>query len=120
MSQKIRPESDEQTKPLEASVVVCKECNLPVTSPETAIALEGKHEHTFRNPAGYSFHLLCYNQAPGAVRTGQPTEEACWFAGYAWSFALCSNCHQHLGWWYDGAIPFTGLIATRVLRTHPP
>ena len=119
MTQKIRPEAKEKTRKQEQPVVLCKECNQAVTTPEAAIAVLGKHEHTFRNPAGYSFHVLCYNLVPGALRTGKPTEEACWFAGYTWSFALCSNCHQHLGWWYDGAIPFVGLIATRVLRPLP-
>ena len=122
MTQKLRPEADEktQTQPQDKAAVVCKECNQLVTFPEQAITVAGKHEHTFRNPAGYSFHLLCYNQAPGALRAGEDTQEACWFAGYAWSFALCCNCHQHLGWYYTGPNSFAGLIATRVLRPPGP
>jgi len=119
VSQKVRADVQEQTKAQAQAVVICKECNQVVTTPQAAIEVAGKHEHTFRNPAGYSFHVLCYGQAPGALRTGEPTREACWFAGYAWSFALCSNCQQHLGWWYEGEVPFAGLIATRVLRTLP-
>lgn len=109
-----------QEKPREQLVVLCKECNQLVTYPEAAIQVAGKHEHTFRNPAGYSFHVLCFSEAPGALAAGEPTTEACWFGGYAWSFALCVHCHQHLGWWYDGPDRFAGLIATRLLRPLQP
>lgn len=91
----------------------CKACNKEITDPSYAVE---PHEHTFRNPAGYSFHLLCYSSADGAVEVGEPTQEATWFAGYAWTFAICSNCHNHLGWFYRGERCFVGLIATRLLR----
>ncbi|MBS2036362.1 hypothetical protein JST97_15335 [bacterium] len=110
----------ESTEPREQSVILCRECNQVVTRPEAAIQVAGKHEHTFRNPAGYSFHVLCFSEASGALETGQSTTEACWFAGCAWSFAICLHCHQHLGWWYQGATRFIGLIATRVLRPPQP
>ncbi|MBX3171331.1 MAG: hypothetical protein KF760_28235 [Candidatus Eremiobacteraeota bacterium] len=106
-----------QAKPQAQPVVLCKECHSVVTEPEAAIQVEGGHEHTFRNPAGYSFHVLCYASAPGTIEVGAPTEAASWFPGYAWSLALCANCHQHLGWWYEGKSIFVGLIATRLVRS---
>jgi hypothetical protein len=93
--------------------VRCKSCGYTVTSP--ALAIE-PHEHTFRNPAGYSFHVLCFSDAPGASDVGESTTEATWFPGYTWTFAICNQCHGHLGWWYNGRDRFAGLIATRVIR----
>lgn len=107
--------SDLETETIEETQksVRCKTCNFDITDPSFAIE---PHEHTFRNPAGYSFHLVCYASAPGAAEAGEPTKEATWFAGYAWTFAICSNCHTHLGWFYRGDKSFAGLIATRLLR----
>jgi hypothetical protein len=93
--------------------VLCRNCSHAITSPSLAIE---PHEHTFRNPAGFSFHVVCYSDAPGAADAGEPTTEATWFPGYAWTFAICRQCHDHLGWWYTGPDRFAGLIATRLIR----
>jgi hypothetical protein len=106
-----KPAQEEEAE--EQRVVRCKACLHEITTPARAIQ---PHEHTFRNPAGYSFHLLRYGDAPGAADAGDATAEASWFPGHAWSFAICKQCHQHLGWWYTGDTRFVGLIATRVLR----
>jgi hypothetical protein len=104
----------EQTTNVEPKPSVrCKSCNYEVTSPEW---VRKPHEHTFRNPEGYSFHVVCYSDAPGAIEVGQPTAAACWFPGYEWSFAVCGQCQTHLGWWYIGRDRFAGLIATRLIR----
>lgn len=95
----------------------CRACGHEITRRRDAIEVDGAHEHTFRNPAGYSFHVLCFRAAPGCLTAGPPTAEATWFAGYAWSFAVCGECHEHLGWRYSGkADSFFGLIATRLVR----
>lgn len=60
---------DEETQ----KTVRCKNCGHDITRPDLAIQ---PHEHTFRNPAGYSFHVLCYSDAPGAAVAGDPTTEA--------------------------------------------
>lgn len=98
--------------------VLCRACGHTITHPRHAIEVGGSHEHTFRNPAGYSFHVLCYAQAPGCLRVGSPTDEATWFPGYCWCYALCQGCRGHLGWWYLGPSDhrFAGLIATRLIR----
>jgi hypothetical protein len=95
----------------------CKACEHAVTRQRHALERDGRHEHTFRNPAGYSFHVLCYGEAEGSRAEGHPTTAATWFPGFAWSFALCGRCGEHLGWWYSSATEsFAGLIATRLLR----
>jgi hypothetical protein len=60
--------------------------------------------------------VLCFSEAPGAADVGDATSEASWFPGYAWTFAICQKCHNHLGWWYNGKDRFAGLIATRLIR----
>lgn len=112
---KTRPsiEPEEKTRVESQKSVRCKSCGYEIT--DQALAIE-PHEHTFRNPGGYSFHILCYSDAPGAADAGEPTTEASWFAGYNWTFAICKQCHIHLGWWYNGSDRFAGLIATRLMR----
>lgn len=113
MSNGVSIEVEEDTTVQTQKSVRCKSCGYVITSP--AFAIE-PHEHTFRNPAGYSFHVLCYSDAPGTADAGEATKEASWFSGYAWTFAVCVQCHNHLGWWYSGQNRFAGLIATRLLR----
>ena len=106
-----------QTETRRDDTVRCKACNHEVTRQRHAIQKEGRHEHTFRNPGGYSFHLLCFAEASGSRDEGCPTLAATWFPGFAWSFAICDGCQEHLGWWYSRSEEkFAGLIATRLLR----
>ena len=113
MSKQASVELEETTDVQPQKSVLCKNCGHVITSPSLAVQ---PHEHTFRNPAGYSFHVVCYSDAPGAADLGEPTTEASWFPGYAWTFALCKQCQNHLGWWYRGKDTFAGLIATRLIR----
>jgi hypothetical protein len=105
-------EIEEQDDVLAQNTVRCKNCGYVITTPGLAIE---PHEHTFRNPAGFSFHVLCYSDAPGAADVGTATSEACWFPGYSWTFAMCRQCRCHLGWWYSGPDRFAGLISTRLI-----
>lgn len=107
----LQKQSDSEEK--EEDAICCKTCSAEITSRKYAI---DPHEHTFRNPAGYSFHVLCFSHAPGAAGLGEPTSEASWFPDHSWSFAICTGCGNHLGWWYTGARNFAGLIATRLIR----
>ncbi len=106
-------EIEEETEVQTQKSIRCKSCSHTITTAELAIQ---PHEHTFRNPAGFSFHVLCFSEAEGAADVGPPTTAASWFPGYAWTFAICKQCNTHLGWWYRGKDRFAGLIATRLLR----
>jgi hypothetical protein len=95
--------------------VRCKKCRTVLTKAASAIAAGGAHEHNFRNPQGYSFAVRCFQEADGCVSAGDPMDKDCWFPGYAYTFAVCGNCGEHLGWFYFGGGPtFVGLIATRI------
>lgn len=96
-----------------AKVIRCKKCDYDLTTSRLAIEPQGK---VFRNALGFSFNLFCYSDAPGTVDIGKPTTEFSWFPGYAWSYAHCAKCGQHLGWWFTGTRRFVGLIANQIIQ----
>ena len=97
--------------------VCCGSCHAEITLRSLAARRAGSHEHTFRNPAGYSWTIVCFRDAPGCASAGDLTTEASWFPGYAWCYANCSSCWRHIGWWFVGGEPsFVGLIVTRLAR----
>jgi hypothetical protein len=95
--------------------VLCARCRSEITRTSLAVRRSGSHQHTFRNPAGYSWTIACYRDASGCASEGGFTDEATWFAGYEWCFAPCATCGRHLGWWFTGDGPsFVGLIVSRM------
>ncbi|MGZ3428247.1 MAG: cereblon family protein [Polyangia bacterium] len=93
----------------------CAACTTRVAREAAAIEVGGAHRHRFVNPAGVEFELGCFAEAACRV-DGEPTLEFTWFAGCAWSFALCFNCRAHLGWCYEGdGVRFFGLILARLV-----
>lgn len=96
--------------------LLCAACDAPVTSQDAAIEVQGAHAHTFTNPHGYVFDVLCFSEAPGCRARGGATTEFTWFAGYAWQVATCASCAEHLGWRYSvrGRAAFYGLIRQRL------
>lgn len=117
LSKKPKDALDKQEKPIQEEepekTIRCKNCDFDITRPSLAVE---PHEHTFRNPSGFSFHILCYSDADGTLNRGEPTLEHTWFPGYAWTYAICLKCGTHLGWWFTGKDTFVGLIATRLIR----
>ncbi len=95
----------------------CARCRAVVTVGSLAVVRAGAHEHTFRNPAGYSWTIRCFRDAQGCTSQGAFTSEASWFSGYEWCFAPCVTCGHQLGWWFTGRGPsFVGLIGSRLLH----
>lgn len=109
-----RPEA--LPRPAPEQPYCCKACGQAITRLSCRQERGGSHEHTFRNPFGYSFHVLCFGQAPGCRLEGPASREASWFPDTAWRLALCNACSTHLGWHYEGAESFFGLIATRLVQ----
>jgi hypothetical protein len=93
----------------------CGRCKHGITAGKYAIEVSGSHAHTFRNPAGWSFRIGCFADAPGAAAAGPPTTAATWFPGYAWRMAHCGGCGTHLGWWFVGTDAFAGLVLARLV-----
>ncbi len=103
---------------LEDSDVVCRICKNKITKIEFMISVNGRHRHTFKNPTGLEFEIACYSQANGCLISGEPSMEYTWFPGFDWSFASCSQCMVHLGWFYEKRYEsFLGLIRDRLEET---
>ena len=109
------PETGEQPHAVGDDGIRCARCSALVTRAALAVERDGAHEHTFRNPAGYSWTVRCFRDAAGCTADGPLTAEATWFAGYQWRYALCASCGRHLGWWFVGSGPsFVALIVPRI------
>ncbi len=83
-------------------VLRCRACDLAITSPKKRCSRDGKHQHTFFNPAGVVYEIGCFSDAPGCLLSGSPSREFTWFKGYSWQVAYCNKCLEHLGWYFSG------------------
>lgn len=98
--------------------LVCATCEHAITDDGHRIEMAGSHEHTFVNPAGFSFHIGCFAAAPGAARIGRAESAFSWFPGWAWQIVVCARCATHLGWRYHNAgSELFGLILAALRRT---
>ena len=97
---------------------LCAWCHNRVANEKDRFSYNGKDEFTFTNPERTRFAIITFSRTLGCRETGTPTLEHTWFPGYAWSFCLCDECGQHLGWYYSSKIEFAGLITTRIVRAR--
>ena len=112
LSQKIFIEEKEKLD------ILCGNCRYTISTLDDMIDINGFHFHTFRNPAGIDFRIRCFSSAGGCTVVGVPTMEYTWFPGYRWSFALCSHCFSHLGWFYQSdEMNFFGLIQDNITES---
>lgn len=97
--------------------ILCARCSAAITRSSDACEVEGLFTHTRVNPAGVAFTFGCFAAAQGATVAGPPTQDATWFAGYAWQLALCGACGAHLGWAFQRGEEdrFFGLILRRLV-----
>jgi hypothetical protein len=110
------PQGDESVEVEQDDRIRCAACRAVVTRGALAVTRGGAHQHTFRNPAGYSWTVRCFRDATGCAPAGAFTDDATWFAGYSWCFAHCKACGHHLGWWFVGTGPsFVALIVSRTV-----
>jgi hypothetical protein len=90
-------------------VVVCAACEAEVARVDDRVTIGAGDLHTFVNPQGQVFELVCFERAAGAVACGRASREFSWFPGHAWRFALCRACGRQLGWHFEGPAVFWGL-----------
>ena len=114
----ISPASDDTTESCEERAILCRACSHTVTSSRCAIEVEGKHQHTFFNPAGVIFEIGCFAEAIGCQSLGEASTYFAWFPGCAWRFAICGACQIHLGWEFltPSDTTFHGLIRNRLIE----
>jgi hypothetical protein len=93
----------------------CGACGFLITSRKEQCSRDGKHLHTFFNPAGIVYEIGCFSNAPGCLVYGPHSREFAWFAGYSWQICYCNECVEHLGWYFTtGDNAFFGLIVNRL------
>lgn len=98
----------------EVRVIICDACEHTITTEAARIAKDGRHDHVFTNPHGYTFHIACFGSAPGVVEVGPASSEWAWFAGHVWQTVVCGGCTTHLGWRFAREGAFYGLILSRI------
>jgi predicted RNA-binding Zn-ribbon protein involved in translation (DUF1610 family) len=103
-----------------AKVFQCFACGYLITRSDHLISLQGKNRHVFINPVGIEFDFQTFSSCDGAIAVREATVEHTWFPGYAWRFALCGRCGEHLGWYYEGVSSwnrpsaFWGILVARI------
>jgi len=97
--------------------ILCRVCYNIITSHNTIIEIDGNHQHTFNNPSGFVYHIGCFKAARGCMNFGDPTLEFSWFPGFYWCYTICSNCFNHLGWFFQSnGNCFYGLILNQLIE----
>lgn len=93
----------------------CLYCNQKITRTSDRVQVDGKHLHSFINPAGVIYRIGCFGSATGVVEVGEQSDVFTWFAGHVWRVALCVGCEQHLGWgFHAGESQFYGLVLAQL------
>ena len=103
-----------------SQLLYCRSCKQAVTRCGELMAVGLTAHYRFTNPAGITFPISCYRHAPGCAISGTPTIEDSWFGGYKWQIALCSECQEQLGWYYQNPKQrfFFGLIQSRLIEAQ--
>lgn len=119
--------SDDDTASRDRRLFHCKECGQLVTDWASIRAAPGGGERqVFANPHGRVFEIVRTLRVHRVALVGEPTTEASWFGGYAWTIASCGRCGSHLGWRFTAAVParepsvFWGLLVDRLVETGSP
>ncbi len=80
--------------------LLCKTCRSRISHEDHRIEVNGAHEHTFVNPAGFVHRIGCFATATHLGEVGRPEEAFSWFPGFSWQVVACKTCRTHLGWIY--------------------
>lgn len=107
---------DDETDNEQSRALLCRICLLPITTRKQRIEKEGKHLHTFFNPAGIVYEIGCFRNAPGCRTYGPLSSEFAWFTGYSWQVVCCCSCQEHLGWRFLKDDEFFGLIVKKLVE----
>ncbi|HEY3699188.1 MAG TPA: cereblon family protein [Spongiibacteraceae bacterium] len=101
-----------------SDLILCRFCHAAITSKREELQVSGGHQHRFVNPSGLQFLIGCFKLAPGCDIAGPAINEYSWFKGFIWQIARCSDCGEHLGWFYQSgeANQFFGLIVEKLAR----
>lgn len=108
----------EETQQDNGKKLYCRLCKALITTDSDRFQVGLSDQYSFTNPAGITYSIACFQQAHGCTISGLPTKEYSWFSGYQWQIASCTECHEHLGWYYENRKrAFFGLILSRVVES---
>lgn len=112
------PDLQEKPQIPRNELILCRFCHAAITSLQQELTIGRNHQHRFINPHGMQFLIGCFRQAPGCDISGTASAEYCWFEDYTWQLAKCSDCGEHLGWFFQRAEldQFFGLIVDKLAR----
>lgn len=104
------------------ALILCRNCGHAIARPNDRAERNGSHRHTFANPHGIVYEILCFSSAAGCAGSGPATDEFTWFKGYRWRVAVCRSCLVHLGWLFTAGSGdfFYGLIVDRLILKPIP
>lgn len=108
-------ETDRREETRLERAVVCKACGHALARESARIDVGGRHQHTFVNPHAYAYTIVCFRDAPGCQSFGERSTVWTWFPDHAWRIATCGGCSVHVGWSFEGASNFYGLIVDRIV-----
>ncbi|NJK31757.1 MAG: hypothetical protein HC927_04670 [Deltaproteobacteria bacterium] len=108
------PNDELRQGPEPERAVRCGACDATIARLGDRTVIGPSDLHTFVNPRGEVFELVCFAKAEGAAALGRGTLEFTWFPGHAWRFAICRACGVQLGWHYEGPTRFWGLDRARL------
>ena len=97
-------------------VITCRPCMKVLCDAGAKVAINGAVTHTFANPAGLMYEIMCVHYAEGCRVDSVPSVVFTWFKGCNWAVLQCAGCHVHLGWRFRGAMSFDGLITQRIME----
>jgi hypothetical protein len=108
----------EQRQMQRRELILCRFCHAPVTTLHDEQEIAGSHRHYFVNPWGTAYLVGCFERAPGCDIRGSATRIHSWFPGFSWQVASCTDCGEHLGWFYQNGEQqqFFGLIIDKLAR----
>ena len=111
------PSEDRKEETDRRKILVCRQCRKHVTDESRRVSIAGAHRHTFANPHGHVYDIVCFDSAEGCLGAGPPSDEFTWFKGYTWQIVICAGCMAHLGWFFLSSEQhhFYGLIFDRLV-----
>lgn len=94
----------------------CRACGVRVARGEDLVPVDGTTRHERVNPTGWPCRFLTFRAAENTRDVTLPTDDFSWFEGHAWIVLACAACDVHLGWRWEGATVFVGLLLHAIVE----
>ncbi|KAF5175210.1 cereblon [Thalictrum thalictroides] len=93
--------------------VCCKTCQSLIAKRSEMLVMSSDGPlGAYMSIPGYVQKIMTFRKVDGLALIGHPSEECCWFPGYAWTIATCTVC--------ESFVPITGWLFTATDKTLKP